>query len=111
MKPLSKRYKMDATYWEFLGTDEYGGATFKAPVPVKCHWEEKHELYYNQVGDEKISKAIVWVPIDMKVGGYLALTETTQMDPFQIEDAGEIKGWEKIPDIHGGTDYERKAIL
>jgi hypothetical protein len=86
-------------------------------VEVKCHWEEKQDLYTNKNGEDALSQAAVDVASDMKIGGWLflgALDDLTnsacESDPTQEPFAFSIEKFNKIPAL-SGTDYGREAIL
>lgn len=88
-----------------------GGYNYGTPSTLNGRWEDIQELTRNAQGDEILSKAEVYVESDVAIGDYLALgDQTATADPTTLDNAHEVKQFNKIPDLRGNT-YERKAIL
>lgn len=114
---ISRMRKQTAVYWSTPVEDGYGGAAFADPVEITVRWEERQELFIDQMGNEVRSNAVAYVGQDVDLGGYLYLGELTDLDSTVIEPADvttgnvyEIRGFSKSPTI-GGTKFVRKAWL
>ena len=107
---LTKALKQTATYWGSPVADGIGGYTFALPVMIDCRWLLKQELFIDAKGKEKISAAIVLIPQDIDLGGYLYLGTSVASNPKDVSSSYEIKGFAKIPDIKG-TSFLRKVWL
>jgi hypothetical protein len=66
--------------------------------------------FVDEQGATKLSRAIVYAPIDLEVGGYLLLGVSAVEDPTTIHEAMPIQRYAKIPDLRA-NEYLRKAWL
>lgn len=111
---LTKNLLQAAVYWSTPVNDGYGGRTFAAAVEIVCRWEQRQELFIDAAGQEKTSKAIVYLSQDVDLGGYLYLGTLASLGaspvPNTVAAAFEIRGFGKIPNIRA-TEYERKVWL
>lgn len=107
---LSAAYKQDVTYWGSPQPSGYGGNVFTAPVTFKARWEGRAEQVFTPTGDEIVSQAVVFVPQDLDIGGYLYLGTSVAADPTAVAGAFEVKQFLKVPDLHNMRS-ERRAIL
>lgn len=96
-----------ATYWT-PGTSGGFGTTYGDPVPLMVRWEDKSELYRDAQGNEVISSAVVYVPMPVEIGGFLALGDHTGTPPEA--GAREIRQTGSTVDLDG-TVRLSKAIL
>ena len=110
MNETSRNMRQDITYWAPIATDGFGQASFAAPVTFKGRWEENNQVIQNQAGDEVVSKATCYVPIDVLEQGYLLVGISSEADPTTINAADEIKGFAKTPNLRH-MSYERRAFL
>lgn len=107
--------KQTAVYWGNPTPDGLGGRTFDDPVEISVRWERKQELIIDQNGEEVTSHAIVYVSQDMELGGYLYLGALADLsssteNPQEVDEAREIRRFDKIPDLRG-TRFTRAAWL
>jgi len=105
-----------AVYWGSPVADGYGGFTFASPVEIACRWEEKTGTFINRKGEQIFSKAYVFTLQDVVERGYLYLGELTDLDsnpddPKEVDDALEIKRFDKSPALGSTTVFTRKAYL
>jgi hypothetical protein len=110
---IERMRKQKAVYWEYTGTDGYGNPTFSSPVEIECRWSEHQEKFSDDSGEERISRAVVYVDREMALKSYLRLAEldsSTHDDPRDYTDAFEIKQFASIPNMRA-TNYLRKAWL
>ena len=103
-------YPHVATYWGAPVPTGFGGHSFAAPVAVSVRWEEKMEEFTDEQGSTKLSRAVVFAPIDLEVGGYLLLGTSATADPTAVNGSLPIQRYAKIPDIRA-VEYVRKAWL
>ncbi len=107
---VRKAYRQDATYWGSPVPDGFGGSTFTAPVAIKCRWEDKAEQFTSITGEIDVSKAIVFVPEPVKVGGYLLLGTSIVASPLAVTGAEEIRQIMDIPSLRNAS-REIRAFL
>jgi hypothetical protein len=121
-----KRYlKQRAVYWAPAGSDMTGAQLYDDPVEVKCRWEDVHELFYNEQGEETVSNAKVLLDIlpggaEFQLLGVLwlapdkdnpALPQLTDEDsPLANPGAAPIRRFDKFPDRLAKT-FLRTALL
>ena len=107
---VRRGYNQPATYWGSPVPDGFGGHVFDAPIAIDCRWEERAEQFTNVTGDIDVSKAIVFVPITVKVGGYLLKGKSIATSPLTIAGAEEIRQIMDIPSLRSAS-REIRAIL
>lgn len=105
-------YSQTATYWAPAGESLYGAQnSFSTPVPMKVRWEDRQEQAVKGDGTTFITKAVVFVPEPVKIGGYLILGDYTEVtDPSMLSDAHEIITIITVPDLRN-VATERRALL
>lgn len=107
--------KQTAVYWGNPTYTATGGRTFDDPVELDCRWEQRSDMFRDAQGNEVHSNAIVFVNSDVVVGGWLYLGElddlssSEEADPQTVDDAYEIRRFDKIPDYSG--TYVRQVYL
>lgn len=110
MLALATQNKDVLTYWAPSGQNDYGQATFETPVKMLGRWEDKIVLARTPEGDEFKSQAVVYVPEDLVVGGYLARGDhRTVSNPVTVG-ALEVKLYQSVPDLRS-LERLRKAVL
>ncbi len=107
---VRKAYRQDATYWGSPTPDGFGGQTYDAPIAIKCRWEDKAEQFTSITGEIDVSRAIVFVPDPVKVGGYLLLGSSIATSPLTVTGAEEIRQIMDIPSIRNAS-REIRAFL
>ncbi len=70
--PASNYFNHDVTHWPVTGPDGYGGFLFGTPVELRGRWGDKNELFLTEDSEEVVSKAIVYLGVDVDVGDYFA---------------------------------------
>lgn len=103
-------YPQSATYWGAPAPTGFGGHTFASAVAISVRWEEKMDEFVDEQGQTKLSRAVVYAPIDLEVGGYLLLGSSGASDPTGVSGALPIQRYAKIPDLRA-NEYLRKAWL
>lgn len=106
----SAKYRQTATYWASPSKDGYGGYSYSAPAILAVRWEERQEEFTDPEGKLNVSKAIVYVPEDVSVGGYLLLGSSIAAAPGDEHEAYVIKQFAKTPDLRNLFN-ERRAFL
>lgn len=97
------------TYWGAPLPNGFGGFTFAAPVSLACRWEEIAEQFTNNQGELLVSKAKVYLNVDVHIGGYLFLGSSVVSNPTTIA-SYPIRQFSKIPDLRA-VIFERIAFL
>jgi hypothetical protein len=107
-----------AVYWGTPVKDGYGGFTFASPVEIACRWEDRIGQFTSNKGEQIYSKATVYVLQDLEEDGWLFLGTladiTGEADigaPKEIDNAYEIKRFDKLPIFASETEFVRKAYL
>lgn len=99
---FARNLKQTLTYWPSLGSDGFGGFTYGTPTTLNCRWEDKNEMFLNDLGEEEVSKAIVYLDADVNAGDYVAQGDfTTTLDPGTLSGAHRIKAYGKSTDLAG----------
>lgn len=71
-------YNQLATYWQQQSdTDDYGQYLFDVPVLLNVYWEDKQEMVITGKGENRMSKATVFIRQAVSLGDYLALGDQT----------------------------------
>lgn len=111
---LKKILRQTAVYWASPVNDGYGGFTFDDPVELDVRWEDVQQLFVTPQGEQKVSRAVVYVDQDMDIGGYLFLGNLGDLDSAQLplpqDGAMVILGYSKSSDV-AGKNYLRKVWL
>lgn len=113
-KMIKRNCKQMAVYWAPAGKDVYGGISFNNPVEVKCRWEDKQQLVKDNDGNEILSNAQVFVLKDLQEQGYLflgRLTDLTNTDPREVNEAWEIKKKDKSPAMDSVRKFVKVVYL
>lgn len=113
MSIITRMRKQTAVWWQRTGRDVTGDPSFADPVEIDCRWDDKQELFVDVNGDEKISRATVYVDRDMSPGDWLKLGElesSTPDDPRDTTGAWEMRDWNKMPNLRA-TEYLRFTHL
>lgn len=111
---LTKFYKQTAVYWGNPVPDGEGGNTFDAPVELSVRWEEGFKKITDGKGNEIISQAVIYVPQEVDIGGWLwlgALDDISSGDqPQTITGAKEIRAFTKFPNLKARV-FQMRAWL
>jgi hypothetical protein len=113
---MSSALKQTAVYWANPQSDGATGRTFDDPVEIPVRWEDRQELFLDDKGQERMSRATVIVDRDVARGGWLYLGDLDDLssgeeaDPLSVDEAHEIRQFTKTPD-RSGTSFFRTAML
>jgi len=121
MSIISRMLKQTAVYWApaendtgGVAVDDYGQPLYADPAELSCRWEDANEEFLSPDGQRRLSRAVVYVESDVRVGGLLMLGEladvTDSDNPRNNMDAHEIRAFFKAPNLRA-TEYLRKAVL
>lgn len=109
---VQNRYrKQQATYWP-TSPDGFGGDTFSTPVLIMVRWEDRREKYVSQLDrQEVVSKAVVFVDRDMKIGDYLCLGNyVSNPDPSSLSGAYKIQKFDLVTDLRTVSTMNRAVL-
>ncbi len=103
-------------YWANPTPDGFGSYTFDAAVEILCRWEDRTGTFVSNKGEQLYSKAHVYTLQDVDENGFLYLGELDDLDsnpddPKIVDNAWEIKRFDKIPSLGSTTEFVRKAYL
>ena len=107
---IGRDFPQKATYWDTPVNDGFGGTTYATPEVIKVRWEERQDEFLDEGGEKRISRAVVFINKDLKLGGFLKLGDHSDALPVTIDDSWRIKKLVTIPDIRN-ADNERRALL
>lgn len=111
MGPQARNMRQDITYWAPTGENEYGAPAYGAPVLLRGRWEDSTQQFRTPQGDEAVSKAIIWVPQDVTIDGYLARGDHLAFaTPDLVNGAEQVRQFVKIPDLRNASS-ERRAYV
>lgn len=111
MSWLHAFFNQTATRWPTQGLDLYGQPQFGAPSLINCRWEEKQQFISTAEGFDTLSRAQVFVAIDIPIGDYLFLGNAIGVtDPRTHAGAARVLEFRKIPDLMA-DEFERRAFL
>jgi hypothetical protein len=107
-----------AVYWGNPVKDGYGGFTFDAPVEIVCRWEDRIGQFTSNKGEQIYSKSEVYTLQDLEEDGWLFLGTLADISgeddtgaPKDIDNAYEIKRFDKLPIFGSTTEFVRKAYM
>ena len=124
MSLITRMLKQRAAYWApSTRSDDFGNPIFESPAVVKCRWEDVHENFMDDEGNQTVSNAKVYVDQDLQTRGYLrrlkdanersgVREEIEDLDPSPLnnEEVYTIRKFEKLPD-RKAKEYLRTAML
>jgi len=94
------RYPQTITLWEVTDRDEYNREVFSEPTSIKGRWENSTLFYRDPLTDtQQVSLSVVYLGIDVNMGDYLYLGETTETDPLTLLNARKVKRIDTVPDL------------
>lgn len=98
------------TLWRVTGIDGFNKPSFAAPEEQICRWEERSEKIQTADGTEVLSRARIFLAVDVALGDYMLLGTNSETNPMQVPGAYRVRDFRKIPSLDG-TMFERKAFL
>jgi len=113
--------KQKAVYWPLgseesggVDTDAYGRPNYGTAYEVWCRWETKNIEFIDANMTRRLSKSIVYLRSDVRVGGVLmlgTLSDVTNLTiPKKNDYAFEVFRFDKSPTLNT-KQYIRKAYL
>lgn len=120
---ISSKLNQSAVYWGNPHDNGYGGFNYDEPVEIKCRWEDMHQVVTATNGEEVVSRAVVYVDIDLEENGVIYLGTMKDLIESSGESSGEIiptnietgaciiRRWEKVPALNSSTEFIRTAYL
>ena len=108
---VSRHMHDDVTHWPVDGSDGFGGFTFGEAVKFKGRWEDKAELFIDLNGEQETSRAVVYTPIAVPVGDYLALGDkTATSDPTTIDGPFRVRAYQRSTNLSGLRSIMRSIL-
>lgn len=97
----SRNMPHQATYWPATeNPDGFGSFLMGSPTLVSCRWQDKAELFRDNLGREVVSSSIAYVGSLVSQRGYLALGDwTVDADPKSNLFAREVRAVQLSPGL------------
>lgn len=104
MSIIDRMRKQTCIWWKFKDFGVDGQPTYLDPIEIDCRWEDTAAEYIDREGVTNVSRSVVYVGEDCKIGDILMLGELEsgtelQEIPLQNEGALEIKQFSIVPDL------------
>lgn len=101
---LINQLRQTAVLWANPVPDGFGGRSFDDGVEIVCRWEQRQERFTDPMGQEAVSRAVVYVAQDLTVGDYLFLGGLSDLDsgeeqPLDRSDAFEVRAFKSVPSL------------
>ncbi len=115
MKRVAK--KDIAVYWTPSDLTTSGSQDYNIGTEINCLWKEDIKTIRDTEGREVVSKAVIYVTIDLEEHGFLFhgkladLTTAQKADPKEVASAYEIMLFKKVPSINLGGQFNRQAFI
>ena len=97
------------TYWTPQGVGPEG-EVYNTPVTVQGRWEERSEEYMTPSGEEKVSRAIVYLDLYLPIDTYLYEGTSAVADPREVDGAQQVQQCVKIPNLRN-LNVEYRSLL
>src|SRR3954447_15194082 len=102
-------FHQTCTWW--AATRQGTGFVYAAPVILMCRWEDVAEVYLGANAENRVSNSVVYLPVDVKEGDFLANGDlTSHSTPANVSGAGRVQRFLKTPTVDAQV-FERKAML
>ena len=104
---IRKHLHQTMIYWGNPKNDGEGTYTFDAPIEIRGRCEYRTELVRTETGEEKVSRARVYLEQEVDQGGYLYLGSLEDSDvppypnPEEMDEAMRILSLDIFPRITG----------
>lgn len=91
--------KQDITYWAPLGENDEGGTAYSTPVTFQGRWEDRAQEFNTNTGETQVSNAVVFVPQEVMIDGYLYRGVSVDASPHNVLGAFPIRNIRRTPDL------------
>jgi hypothetical protein len=112
---ITKHLNQTLVYWANPLDDGRGWYTFDDPVEISGRCEYKVELVKTGMGEEKVSRAQVWLDREVQEKEFLCLITLDDIDsnpdPRDVDGSMEVLAFSKIPRLGSSTEFEYKAYM
>lgn len=115
---IKRNLVQTAVYWGNPQDNGYGGFTYDDPIEIACRWEDMPQVMLDKEGEQDLSRAVVYVGIDVMNNGLLYLGRLTDIqgtggviDFNTLSGIYQIRRWRKVPALGSNTIFLRKAFL
>jgi len=111
---ITRMRKQTAVLWERDGIDRWGKPKYRAPVQIKCRWQDVNQEFIDDKGDRQVSASLVFPDRVVAVNSVLMLGELGDVvdseNPKQNDGAWEVRRFDEIPNLRN-TETLYKAFL
>lgn len=108
---IDKHLRETATWWDVSTRNNRGEPAFAAPVTIKCRWEDVQERFVTDAGEERVSRARVFVDRAMPRGSRLYRGDTDETEPEALEGTFLVRQYRQIPDLRNPNVVLREVYL
>lgn len=85
-------YTAVATLWRKTGEDDYGKATFAAPIQIMCDYGGDATARLGDIGLEFVVKNTHWTEYaEARQGDYILIGASTADSPLDVDGADEVR--------------------
>lgn len=86
-------FKQKCVFWAKTGdVGEDGQPVYTAPWAINCRWEERIVVFTDAKGNQRTSRAVVYIKTDVPAESYLWLAACKASDPDEAALA-ELSSW------------------
>lgn len=121
MSVITRMRRQMAVYWalassESLGEDfdDHGQPQWTDPVEIECRWDDVIEEFVDAQGTKRVSRSVVYVDRDVRVGEVLMLGSLSDVtEPANVlenDGAWQVLRFDKMPNLKA-TEFLRTAYL
>ena len=103
MVPYTRNMRQEATYWPYVGPDQFGNPSYGPGELIRCRWQHVASLFRDVSGREVTSAAVVYTDRPLGVQGRLALGSRVGDTPEGGAGAYEIRQVGSSPDLRQTT--------
>ena len=114
MSIITRSRKQTAVLWPYVSINKFGEKVVGSPSETKVRWEDVNEEFLDNQGQIQMSRAHVFVGLDILPGSILMLGRLTDItDAVNIKEnngAWEVRKFDKPPNLKA-TEFLRTAFL
>lgn len=91
MRARTEDMHQTATYWAPTSLVEFGTVRLATPILIQCRWQGRAVSFTNPQGEQRVSRAVVYVDRELEVGGVIALGDHLSTEnPRDVDSAQTV---------------------
>lgn len=110
MSILTGALNTTATLWRWSDTDEYSDPVFDSPIEISVRWEDRNEIFYDEMGNQRRSRSVVYTDQDVSYGDFLYKGSTVTVDPKSVDGSKQVQSVQAVNDLSGGDTVYRVMV-